>query len=210
MADHPPHPQVRGNLSERRAPLALFQRWWFWVAVLAVLWSFPLIKALRAPLPPRLPGEDGPSLDASLPDELGGTTTLAELRGTVLILTPLPLTEARARDLTWEELVKLRKRLRGLDQALEYVVLGQGGAAEDLHDWLQEHRAPRPELHFGLDDGATWRQLAAQADAPGAEFLLLDRHGRIRGAYGAEPAEIDRLVTHAGQLCNWPAQDADP
>jgi hypothetical protein len=127
----------------------------------------------------------------------------------VLIVTPLPLAESRARDLTWEELVKLRKRLRGLDKALEYVVLGQGGNADDLRTWLEEHRAPRPELHFGLDDGSTWRRLAAQGDAPGAEFLLLDRHGRIRGAYGAEPAEIERLVEHAGQLCNWVGQDRE-
>jgi hypothetical protein len=209
MAGHPSHPEFRGRLSTGRAPLAILQRWWFWTALIAALWSFPLIKSLRAPLPPRLPGEDGPALMAELPDERGGTMVLDGLRGRVLIVTPLPLAEARARDLTWEELVKLRKRLRGLDKALEYVILGQGGTADDLRAWLEEHHAPRPELHFGLDDGATWRRLTAQADAPGAEFLLLDRHGRIRGVYGAEAAELDRLVEHAGQLCNWPAEDRD-
>lgn len=189
----------------------MLQRWWFWAALIAALWSFPLIKSFTAPLPPRLPGEDGPSLSASLPDERGGTTDLSLLRNRVLVVTPLPLAEARARDLTWEELVKLRKRLRGLDKALEYVVLAQGGAADDLKAWLDEHRAPRPELHFAMDaDGATWRRLASQADAPSAEFLLLDRHGRVRGAYGAEPAEIDRLVEHAGQLSNWIGEDKAP
>ena len=147
---------------------------------------------------------------AELPDERGGTMALDGLRGRVLIVTPLPLAESRARDLTWEELVKLRKRLRGLDKALEYVVLGQGGAAQDLRAWLEEHHAPRPELHFGVDDGSTWKRLAAQADAPSAEFLLLDRHGRVRGSYGADPAEIDRLVEHAGQLANWPDEDRAP
>jgi hypothetical protein len=137
----------------------------------------------------------------------------------VLIVTPLPLAEARARDLTWEELVKLRKRLRGLDKALEYVVFAQGGTAADLLSWLDEHRAPRPELHFAVDaDGATWRRLAGQAGAPSAEFLLLDRHGRVRGSYGADPAEIDRLVgtRGAGELARRrqdsgaPALSAEP
>ena len=213
MDGHPAHPASRARgeaLTVRRAPLALLQRWWFWVVVIGALWSFPLWKSLTARLPPRLPGEDGPSLSASLSDERGGPFELAALRGRVLIVTPLPLAEARARDVTWEELVRLRKRLRGLDQALQYAVLAQGGEAADLLAWLEQHRAPRPELHFGLDaDAAVWRRLTGQADAPSAEFLLLDRHGRLRGAYGGEPADIERLVEQAGQLANWPGEDRD-
>lgn len=186
----------------------MLQRWWFWAGLLALLWAFPLIKSLSADLPARLPGEDGPPLDFALSDERGGPLQLSSLRGQMLIVTALPLAEANARDVTWERLVHLRKRLRGLDQALEYVVLAQGGDASDLADWLEQHKAPRPELHFGLDDGgAQAARLAELAHAPSAEFFLLDRHGRMRGAYGGSPAEIDRLVKEAGQLANWSGQD---
>jgi hypothetical protein len=211
---HPPHPAQRAgrpDLSSARAPLPVLQRWWFWVGLMALLWLFPLWKSLTADLPARLPGEDGPALDVSLDDELGRPFRLADLRGRVVVLTALPLAEARARDATWGRLVKLRKRLRGLDQALVYAVLAQGGSAADLHGWLEEHRAPRPELFFGMDEGgAEMKRLCAQAGAASAEFLLIDRHGRIRGAYGGEPAEVERLIVHAGQLCNWEGQDPPP
>jgi hypothetical protein len=129
----------------------------------------------------------------------------------VLVVTALPLAEAIARDVTWERLVRLRKRLRGLDQVLEYVVLAQGGDATDLRGWLEEHRAPRPELHFALDAaGAEAGRLATLAGAPSAEFFLLDRHGRLRGAYAGTAEGIDRLVAHAGQLANWTGQDGAP
>jgi hypothetical protein len=188
----------------------VLQRWWFWAGLIALLWAFPLLKSLSADLPARLPGENGPPLDYTLPDELGGTLRLSGLRGQVLIVTALPLAEANARDVTWERLVRLRKRLRGLDQALQYVVLAQGGGAADLAGWLEQHRAPRPELHFGLDDGgAQAARLGDLAGAPSAEFFLLDRHARLRGAYGGAPEEIDRLVKEAGQLANWSGQDQE-
>ncbi len=213
MALDPPHP-ARGAgepLTAARAPLALLQRWWFWAGLLALLWAFPLLKSLSADLPARLPGEQGPPLDLALPDEQAGTLRLSDLRGRVLVLTELPLAEANARDTTWERLVRLRKRLRGLDQVLHYVVLAQGGDAADLSGWLEQHRAPRPELHFGLDEGgAAAARLGGLARAPSAEFFLIDRHGRIRGAYGGSPPEIDRLVEDAGHLANWSGQDLQP
>jgi hypothetical protein len=188
----------------------VLQRWWFWVGIIGLLWLFPLWKSLSARLPARLPGEDGPALDVALTDELERPFHLADLRGRCVIVTALPLAEANARDTTWERLVALRKHLRGLDQALVYAILAQGGSAADLKGWLDEHRAPRPELHFGLDDGgAEMKRLCATAGAPSAEFLLLDRHGRSRGVYGGDQADLDRLITEAGQLANWPGQDGE-
>ena len=195
---HPPHPERRapGPLSARRSPLPVLQRWWFWVGLIGLLWAFPLWKSLRADLPARLPGEDGPALDLSLPDDHGGTFHLADLRGRCVVLTALPLAEERARDETWEALV--------------YAILAHGGGADELRGWLEEHRAPRPELHFAIDEGRVeMSRLCAQAGAASADFLLLDRHGRIRGAYGREPEEVERLVLHAGQLANWPGQDGE-
>jgi hypothetical protein len=178
--------------------------------LLGALWCFPLWKSLQADLPPRLPGEDGPSLDLALPDERGGTFTLAERRGRLLLLTALPLTEATARDSTWQRLVRLRRHLRGIDMVLDYAVLAQGGDATDLLPWLDSLNAPRPGLFFALDaDGSQMRRLCGQAGAPSAEFLLLDRHGRLRGAYGGDEAQQERLVEHAGQLANWAAQDTE-
>jgi len=195
----------------RGAPLPLLQRWWFWAALVGALWTFPLWKSLTAELPPRLPGEDGPTLELSLPDELGGTLTLSALRGRLLLVSALPLAEARARDEAWQRLARLRKRLRSLDPELDLVVLAQGGDAGDLVPWLQALHGARPGLHFGLDaGGAQMRRLCGQAGAPSAEFVLLDRHGRLRGAYGGETAELDRLAEQAGHLANWRAQDPEP
>ena len=202
--------RAAGECLSARPPLPLLQRWWFWVALLGALWSFPLWKSLQAELPPRLPGEDGPSLDLALPDERGGIFTLAERRGRLLLLTALPLTEATARDATWERLVRLRRHLRGIDMVLDYVVLAQGGEAADLAPWLESMHGARPGLFFALDaDGAQLRRLCGQAGAPSAEFLLLDRHGRLRGTYGGDDASLERLVEHAGQLANWAGQDTE-
>jgi hypothetical protein len=180
----------------------------FWIAIVAAGFAIPLLKSFDRELPPRLPGEDGPGLLLSLPDESGALRQLDELRGRIAIVTALPLANATERERTFEALRVLQKRLRSLTPVLGWALLCPGGDAQALGALLDAKIARRPHHLYLLDaGGAGMAKLAAEAGSPSARLLLLDRHGRARGAYGDGEAELDRLVLHAGQLANWPAQD---
>lgn len=175
------------------------------------MFSVPMVKSLRMELPDRLPGEDGVALVLQLPDETGTPFDLASIRGKIVVLTSLPFASATARDETFDGIRRLRKRLRGLADAVHYVTLCHGGDAAGLSALLDERHARKPVAHYVLDpQSRELERLLEDAGAPGAAFLLLDRHGRVRGSYADMPRDHDRLVTHAGQLANWPAQDPPP
>jgi hypothetical protein len=194
-----------------RRPLSILERPLFWVLVIAIAFSIPLVKALTSHLPPRLPGEDRAPEDCELPDEAGASVSLASLRGSLVVVTPLSLANADERQTAIRNILGLRKHLRGLDQALIVVTLCRGGTAADLSPLLDEHKARKPANVFLLDeDGAAFARLAAAAGAPSANALLLDRHGRIRGAYGDGDAEQKRLIAETGQIANWVGEDSPP
>lgn len=179
--------------------------------LVAFMFSVPLVKSLNKELPPRLPGEDGTPLVLQLPGPDGELFDLASVRGKVIVLTSLPMASATARDETFEGIRKLRKRLRGLADAVHYVILCQGGDTTGLIELLDDKKARKPTVHYVLDpDGRELLRLHEAAGAHGAAFMLLDRHGRNRGVYADMARDIDRLVTHTGELANWPAQDPPP
>jgi len=179
--------------------------------MVVLMFSVPLIKALLSELPDRLPGEDGTPVLLQLPDETGALFDLASVRGRIIVLTSLPLASATARDETFDGIRRLRKRLRGLADAVHHVVLCQGGDAAALSPLLDERHARKPTVHYLLDsEGRELDRLREAAGAPNAAFLLLDRHGRVRGAYADTAPELDRLTAQTGQLANWPAQDPPP
>lgn len=179
--------------------------------LVALMFSVPLVKSLNKELPPRLPGEDGAALVLQLPGETGALFDIATVRGKVVVVTSLPMASGTARDETFDDLRRLRKRLRGLADAVHYVILCQGGDAAALTALLDERKARKPTVHYVLDDGRReLTRLLEAAEAPGASFLLLDRHGRVRGRYAETERDVDRLVTETGQLANWPGQDAPP
>ncbi len=183
----------------------------FWALLIAALFALPLIKALQAELPPPLPGLDGPPLDLSLPDEHGASRALSELRGRVVVLTDLPLLNAPEREATFDALFRLRRRLRGVNQAMGFCVLAHGAPAAELTALLDARVARKPGQIFLLDESLReFERLRRAAGSPSATHLLLDRHGRARGVYGENEAEIDRLVGDAGALCNWRGQDPPP
>jgi hypothetical protein len=213
--DPPPARQRARVLSaatapDPRRPLPLLARWWFWALVVGAAFSIPLIKALTSKLPPMLPGLERQPSEAVLPDERGEPVTLASLRGRLVVLMPLSLANETEREVAMRDILALRKHLRGLDQALDVLVLCRGGGAADLSPLLDLHKARKPTNLFVIDeDGAVWERLCKEAAAPSAAALLLDRHGRVRGTYGESEAERARLIAETGQIANWVGEDPD-
>jgi hypothetical protein len=170
--------------------------------------AIPLLKSVGREFPPPLPGQDGPALVLSLRDESGELRQLEELRGRVVIVSALSLANVTEQEQTFVSLRVLQKRVRGLGSVLGWIVLCSGGSADELAALLDAKKARRPYHYFLLDaDGAGMARLSAAAGSPSARLLLLDRHGRARGAYGDAEDEINRLVTQTGELANWPGQD---
>ena len=181
---------------------------WAWLLILAAGFAIPLIKALRAELPPPLPGADRPAQQSELPDDSGAPRSLAELRGHLVIVSPLPMANAVERDAAFDGLRRLRKRLRNLGREVAFYTVCSGGDAASLGALLDAKKARRPTELYLLDAGGEeFERLARNSGAASASFVLLDRHGRARGVYGESQAELDRLVEQAGFLANWVEQD---
>jgi hypothetical protein len=208
---------------------AVFARPWFWVLFVGVLFSVPLIKGLGAELPDPLPGMDRAPSEFELSDESGQLVHLSDLAGYLVIATELPLASGSAREYTMKSIRALRRRLRGLGSAVVFVVLCHGGGPDDLSALLDEWTARKPVNVFLLDtDREAMLDLRSEGGSASADWFLLDRHGRLRGAYGvpmldqpnderaqaqrlvAVEAETDRLVMDAGQLANWAGSDTPP
>ncbi len=158
-----------------------------------------------------LPGVHRAPLDCELPDERGAPVSLASLRGRLAVVLPLSLANATEREAALRGILALRKHLRGLDQALTVLVLCRAGGPAELSPLLDAHKARKPANLFVLDEGgAAFERLCTEADAPSAAALLLDRHGRARGAYGDSDAEQERLIAETGQIANWLDEDPPP
>ena len=204
---------------------------WFWALFVGVLFCVPLIKGLGAELPEALPGLDRLPSEFELADENGELVSLADLQGYLVVATEMPLASGSGREHTMRTLRSLRRRLRGLGSAVVFVSLCHGGEARDLTALLDKWTARKPVNVFLLDpERQTTADLRHEAGSESADWFLLDRHGRLRGAYGVAPvnqpqnmdaqaeaqrlvavdAEMDRLVWQAGQLANWAGSDTAP
>ena len=209
----------RPPISEPRdAPLAILAKPWFWVALLCVLWSFPLIKSLGAEFPDPLPGMNSEPLEFTLTDVDGREVSLSDLVGNLKLVTELPLANRKEAETTLAWMRKLRTRLRGLGSSVVYISLCHGGTRDELVDLLEADAARKPVNVFLMDDDrATMSWLRRQAGSETADVFLLDRHGRVRGVYGRREgqdeipeSEIDLLVAATGQLANWVGSDLAP
>ena len=211
-----PHPGQRAARRRRQhalsgRPLPLLTRPWFWACAVGLLFCLPLLKSLTRDLPPELPGKDTPPLHFELPDLQGNPVTRESLAGRPAIVMALPLANRVERDAGFESLIRLRKRLRGLDKSVLFVVLAVGSDTASLREMLAARIGYKPVHVYLWDrDGATREELFRRAGSVSAEYLLLDRHGRVRGVYGRDEAERDRLVEQTGQLANWESQDPPP
>jgi hypothetical protein len=105
----------------------------------------------------------------------------------------------------------LRKRVRGLSPVVTFAVFVRVGDSEALSLYLDEKRARKPSNVFLLDeDGTGFGNMVERGGDPEARFFLLDRHGRMRGAYRVDTPGMDQLAEEAGQLANWIGSDPPP
>ena len=202
---------------------------WLWLLLIAALFSMPLLKSLGAEYPDPLPGMDRVPSEFTLKDERGEEVSLSDLTGHLVVLSELPLANGTETETVMRGMRALRKRLRGLGSMVVFCTLAHGGDAARLSAVLDEWTARKPVNVFLLDpDRETLEQLRFEARSPSADFLLFDRHGRLRGVYGmgetltatseservridaSNRAEMDRLVHQAGQRANWAASDLPP
>jgi len=172
------------------------------------LWTLPLFKALEAELPDPVPGHDGEPVIYELRDDGDRLVASADLAGLLQVVQPLDLSTEQSLEEDFRLFRERRKRLRGLGSVVVHVVLATGGDAEALAELVERKTARKPSNVFLLDAGGeTFARLRDEALTPFAEVVLLDRHGRLRGAYGPGEAEGDRFAQDLASLANWPASD---
>ena len=197
------------DLAER--PLALLGRPWFWCLFIGGLWGLPLLRALSAEFPDPVPGYESQAVSGAFVDEFGNAVTFAGLHGHLVIVAELPMAEEQSREGAFQDLRVLRKRVRGLQPVVTFAVLVQAGDTEALSPFLDEKRARKPSNVFLLDgDGTGFGEMVERGGDPEARFFLLDRHGRMRGAYRTDTRGMDNLAVDAGQLANWIGSDPPP
>ncbi len=183
----------------------------FWVAAMGILFCVPLVKSLGRGLPPPPPGYDSEPVAFTLPDERGEEVSLDLLRDYLIVVTDLPLSNAIARDAAFGGMHAVRKRLRGMGQSIVFLSMVHGGPVSDLIRMLDDKNAHRPQTIYLMDtDRTEIDALLRQARAPTARYLVIDRHGRLRGAFGEDEAAIDKLVYTVGVLGNWAGSDPAP
>lgn len=180
----------------------------FWILLIGGLWALPLFRSLNATLPEPLPGSDSTPLSLQVIPTEGGELGLSKLSGHLLLLSDLPLANAVTTEASFAKLRGLHMKLRAMAPLLRYLVYCHGGSKEDLKALLDRKTARKPSHDFLLDPNREgWDEILRQAQSPSAHYLLIDRHGRLRGIYGGETTEISRLVREVGQLGNWVGQD---
>jgi hypothetical protein len=183
----------------------------FWIVLVTLSFSIPLIKSLSKELPPVPPGIERPSIAFVLPDEYGADVDATMLRGHILVVTELPLANEPERERVFDGIRTVRRRLRNMGQVVVYVVLCHGGSTTELSALLDRKTARKPVNVYLLDEGHEEMDLLRQqGGSRSATFLAVDRHGRIRGAFGDDEAGVDALVQLVGLLGNWPGADPAP
>jgi hypothetical protein len=191
------------------ARLSILGRWWFWLIFLVPFWALPLSKSLQAEYPDPPPGHERSAEAFRLMDVHGREVLSSDLEGYLLVVAPLGMASEQSAGQDFTRFRELKKRLRGLGSMVVYVLLVNGGDDGHLEDLVEEMRAGKPNNLFLRDGGgAVHSALLASAGEPGAQVLALDRHGRIRGAFGTTPADDDRLARTLTLLANW--QGCDP
>jgi protein SCO1 len=186
----------------------------FWLAAIALLFSWPLVRAIRneAHLPPPRPvlGTVG---EFTLVDQWGQAFGTEQLRGKVWVA-QFFRANAPART-TFAKMEELQHRTRGLGDAFHLVSF----AVDPDHDdrravarAARKHRASRRAWSFltgSREDvrRAVGRGLAIDLDRVGpavfVKLALIDQELRIRGFYVLEANDsVNSLLRDAGLLVN--------
>jgi hypothetical protein len=154
----------------------LVGRWWFWTALVSLLFAQPLVRVFLRD-PPVLP-----KVIAAVP-EFGARQ---ELDGKVWLASD-PANTA--------ELLRLHRRLRKLGDSFRIVVLPLDGNFTP-----PERVNPRVWKPLAAADAQT---LARFFQLPVGEIALVDQTGQLRGRYPVgSKSDDDSLVTDVGLLVN--------
>ena len=187
----------------------VFTRFWFWALLLGSMWLFPLLKSLSVSYPDPVPGHERSAESYTLMEEGGELVSCAQLGGLIQLVQALDLSSSETAEADFASFRERKKRVRGLGSLIAHVVLVRGADREVLSALIDSKTARKPSNLFLLDpEGATMSALLASSGADQAEVFVLDRHGRIRGAYGSSEAEGNRFAQDIGALANW--QGSDP
>ena len=208
--------------------VARFKRWFatpsFWVAAIALLWSYPIISTAFKPLPDDLP-RFGAVPEFSLTDQFGRDYGSEQLRGRVwianFIFTRCPTICPRFS----KKMAEVQHRSRHAADSLHLVSFSvdpEYDTPEVLLAYSKGYRAS-PRIWTFLTGGleaiekvvVQGLKSAMGNDGVdgniggifhGSHFVLIGPNMQIRGYYHAEDEDVtDRLMQHAHQLLNMPA-----
>ncbi|HIG12443.1 MAG: hypothetical protein ABGY71_00275 [bacterium] len=184
---------------------------WFWIVVLCIAWSVPLIKSLGAEYPDPPAGVERAAEIVALNDADGLPVTLANLKGHLVVVHSLDLAQPQATEADFVAFREMRDRLRGLGSSVVHIILCAGGDAEQVVALIDSKTARRPGNLFLLDPGwKTRTRLRTGCANEEPALILLDRHGRRRGDFVRSPEDLDRFAQTISLLANWLGSDPEP
>lgn len=182
----------------------------FWLLFVGIITAFPVIRALRVTLPPRLPvlGELAPF---SLEDQQGHRWGSTQLAGRAWVA-DFVYTGCAKSAITAERMRSIQHRARNLGDGLHLVSFTIASASDNQAvrlEWARAHAAnPRVWAFVGGEGGPVDAAVRGLGGPPPgscavSELVLLDGRSRIRGRYPPDdPGALDRLLRDAGLLIN--------
>ncbi len=211
-------PLVIAGRTLQRLAARLFGSPIFWTFFVALAFSLPLARVLRAKVPPHLPVL-GRISDFELVDQNERPCGTTELRGRVWLASAIETTSGSTADQLATELGKIQRRVDNLGSAFHLVTLGLDPAIDTQPALLEftRHRRVSPRIWSFLSGDADAVRNARQAlglrveggeptaAAPGGPLavILVDAQMRVRGRYDlSNPEAIDTLLYHTGLLVN--------
>lgn len=188
----------------------LVARPWFWILLLCCFWFPPLLKSLSLDFPEPVPGADRRAEVFELEEEKGERVSCEDLRGHLKVVQVLDLGSPQSAEQGFAAFRERKKRLRGLGSLVAHLVLVENSDSGSLSSFLDEKTARKPSNLFLIDDGGqVMAELRESAGKPDAVAIVLDRHGRLRGAYGSAEAEGNRFAQDLASLANWVGSDPE-
>jgi protein SCO1/2 len=192
-----------------------------WAALVALLFAWPVVWALRAPVP-RAPPVLGAAPAFELTDQDGRSFGSRELAGRTwiasFVFTRCPTVCPRVT----AQMARIQTRTRNLEPELHLVSFSvdpEYDTPARLAEYARAHRAsPRMwtfltgpagavqetvEKGFRVGIGRDAGDPSPSSISHGTHLVLVDATGRIRGYYDPESADaVDRLVRDAATLVN--------
>jgi len=190
-------PAAPGNPMQRYAS-ALTGRPLFWIALVGAIASWPIVWALRAPVPGPLP------VIATLPrfellDQSGAAFGSKDLDGRVWVASFIFTRCATVCPLTTATMARVQSRTRQLVpdfHLISFSVDPDYDTPARLGGYARAHHASPRAWTFltGTPSGVRYHT---------SHLALVDREGRIRGYYDSTDGDdVDRLMRDVGWLVN--------